>query len=95
MSGTLPSLPSRTNRPNVSLPSIPSVSSAPKNVDVEMLLIKLEHDYDKRTTEISFTGEGFDDQNEDIIKDILDSVASTIGYVLVHEDDVTYEDEED
>ncbi len=95
MSGTLPPLPNRVSRPNA-LPSIPSIPNPneSKNVDVEMLLIKLEHDYDKRTTDISFTGEGFDDQNEEIIKDILDTVASTIGYVLVHEDDVTYEDED-
>lgn len=58
----------------------------------ENLLIQLTHHPHLGKTEVAMSGEGIDAENEEIIVDFLSTVAESLGYVLVDEDSIIFED---
>lgn len=84
----LPPLPPARNRSEV---SAPRSQNGEEGKITEYLMIRLVTDLKAGETEVAFEGQGFDDANDEIILDILNTAASVYDYVLVAEEDVEYE----
>lgn len=61
-------------------------------VVVESLMISLSHNKMRGQTEVTFVGEGFDAENDDIIVDILAVAAEALGHIILPKDQVIIEE---
>lgn len=68
------------------------MSEQQQEVFRENLLIQLTHHPHLDKTEVAFSGEGIDAENDAILVDFLSTVAASLGYVLIDEDSIIFEE---